>query len=321
MKLKLEKMILILLFVILINFLPSIIFAEEILNYPIGVVHIASESLPSSCYTIVRQDKTIMPDYQNQKIFNGDIVFPVSKECTFTVKYFHTECSTLTSDKQPIYAECDPSRLNTPGWFAIIMDKILKSIKPSQKDMPEMVTHKSSNSNDPTYCYDKVLRVSPWPKNGTSVLSGKPVFFRIDDYTLDSCLPCSKAMLAISNGSQYTTIPITIGKTLKVDSFNFIAGVSYHWFIKMNENRISPIYTFKILDNQSTININKQLDKIVENNNTACIALKQALYLQIISKATPGLSLYSDSMRIMLDHSHCQNELWQVLENGLFSLP
>jgi len=170
--------------------------------------------------------------------------------------------------------------------------------------------------------------VSPWPVDGSTLLYGESIYFRLGYIFLSGEVPpCSDSKLVITGnekglGKSFVR-NMKVGELIRV-SADFNTGTSYQWHIEQDGKVVSDVYHFTILGKKETDNIRSQVAEVGKQYDSECSGLKQALYLQIISDSTPGLDLYADSLRMIRESEGCLKEkelLDQLFDCILFHSP
>jgi hypothetical protein len=83
-----------------------------------------------------------------------------------------------------------------------------------------------------------------------------------------------------------------VGGMIALESSRFQPAASYQWHVEA-KGKTSDTYHFRILSEKESQNIRSDLKAVGESD------IHQALWLQVRSDLTPGLDLYTDSLRIM----------------------
>ena len=290
----------------------------ETKSFPSGYVRVPPGKAPSDCYSIIRDEKTIIPKYQDEKVFNEDIIHP-KNNISVTLFYRHTECP-KTIVKEITTVNCDPRSVKKPGWFKDLLISLLKKkrITRHQLDSKLAVTARHLKSIEYQCLPPQPFILSPLPPNGASIIYGQDILFRRDNIFLDDANICSKATLVIKQhegSSEKIEHDFEIGKIILLGGPAFKAGKTYDWTIKQNNKVISETNHFHILDQRSSANINAQLLDIEKTYANDCPGLKQALFLRLISQSTPNLDLSADSLRLMWNNRFCndQSSAWEQL--------
>jgi len=267
---------------------------------------------PDTCYELLRNGKPVKPLIQNMRICNGDVIIP-HKGKSVTLIYRHSDCGengkTILTEKTVV--NCNPATYRRPGWLAEQVSEFVKGVKEKTGSEPLNEIDASSRAG-----WD-LDELQFFPVNGTTILYKSDICFK---WKGKECLSDSDAKLVIYPEGKNADKLIT--KDIKTDNLvclhdDFQAGVSYQWHVEINGKKVSDIYNFRILEKEASENIRSQLAELENAYKNESPGLKQALYLQFISDATPGLDLYAESLRLMLESKEqCKGEL--PLLNELF---
>lgn len=284
----------------------------EAIQIETAFVRSPAGTAPAKCYEIRRDGEKIKPRIQDQPVFHQDEIIPLNGKRVVLI-YHHTDCARKTVDK-PIKVNCLPRKLSKSEWLTGYFIKLLRKgkILPDPKEETDAtVTMGPDAEKENIKCFpDVAFRLSPLPKQGSAVLAGESVYFRRDDYFLDEDVPpCSEAQLVISEKTSGKTIKkaIKIGQLIQVESSVFEAGKSYQWRIENKNGPVSEDYHFTVLNQKESDAIRAQLKYVGQACAKKCAGLKQAMYLDFKSIATPGLDLSSDSFRLRWENKECND--------------
>jgi len=283
-----------------------------------GIIRVPSGKAPSDCYTIIRNEKEIEPKYQDEHVFNGDIIHP-KNNISVTLIYRHSECSEIEV-KDKITVNCDFRSCKKPGWLKDMLIKLLKKKRVIRQPLKLVQGVTARNlTNEKYHCIPtQPFDLSPLPSKNARILYGQDILFRRDNIFLGDAKACSQATLVITqleDSSDPKEYEFVIGKMMMLDGSEFKAGKTYTWTIKQNNKTISETNHFTILDIKSSENINAQLLDIEKTYLNNCPGLKQALFLRLLSQSSPSLDLTSDSLRLMWNNRQCidQSRAWDEL--------
>jgi len=275
----------------------------------VGVIRTPDGIAPDTCYTLMRDGEPVSPLVQDMPVLNGDVIVPFEGK-NVTLIYRHKDCPGKSITRRTVI-KCDPEKLDTPGGFMnFLPDAMKKVITGSPKKSGTESWTRIGESEENRSCFPGDFRFSPWPPEGTTVLHGEPVFFRWTD-PHDAVLPCSEARLIIAHSDEDAETPVVrdmkVGELLRV-SAAFREGLLYNWHIEAENKKVSNVYHFSILGKKESDNIRSQMAVVGNKYADECPGLRQSLYLQIISEATPGLNLHADSFRLIREYKVCIRE-------------
>jgi|GEM_PF-1816181 len=269
----------------------------------VGELRVKTGMKPEKCYDLRRDGKTLNLLVENMQVFNGDVIIPHEGK-SVKLAYRHEGCGEVISKETVV--SYDPGKCDSAGF----MD-FLSREKARIERKPLIKENVVSRGECP------LPRIPVCPIEGSTALCGEPILFKWGN--ADDHLQYPKAKLVIREVGERTKEPVvsrpmTAGEFLPVD-YKFQAGASYEWHVEAVGKTISDVRHFSILEKQASDNIRSQLGQVGERYTRQCPGLNQALYLQLISDMSPGVDLYSDSVRLMEQEKGCEGE--NLVLNGL----
>jgi len=256
-------------------------------------------------YTLLRNGESVSPP--PVYVFNGDMIVP-QKGKSLKLIYVYEKCGEQTISKETV-VKCDAKK-EKPGWFRSLFEEVIVRSNFRRYDIDvEEVTGSKGETEKKKSCFPgELLRLTPWPVDGTTVLYGEPVIFRWEDI-FEETLPCTESTLVITgpDGKEIPTKPMKTGEIFQVSGEAFREKTAYKWCVKVGGKKISEDYHFRILSKAESDDIRSKVMDI--SGKQASQSPAQALCLQILSDTTPKLDLYADSLRIITAYRPTQKKL------------
>jgi hypothetical protein len=240
-------------------------------------------------------------------VFNGDVIVPL-KGKSVTLIYRHTDCGEKQITQRTV-VKCDPREFSTPGGFLNLLPDAMKDILNS-KPRHEGAEEESGSEDYEPPCFPSDFPFALWPPEKSTVLHGEPVLFRWANFP-GRILPCSQVDLLIAPSDFTGDSGDCVAKEMKAGELIWVIApfrekTAYQWHVEKQGKKISKNYHFSILGKKESENIVAQMSAVAKQYEDPCPGLRQALYLQIITEAVPGLDLYADTFRLMQEYKDCQ---------------
>jgi hypothetical protein len=256
--------------------------------------NVAFGTKASDTFTLLREGKEIKTRW-GMRVYIGDEIRPRKQGCVLLV-YIKIGCKELEIDQN--------TTVQMPEEFAV-------AARPDKEEIKML----PKGSDDIYHCFPTdSLCLSPWPMKDSTLLAGETAFFR---WYSPRMAPCDTVRLVIVSAGKSDFIieqEMQAGE-LKAVNADFKAGESYQWFVeKPNHTRLSEKYPFRILTQEDSDTIRRQLAHIKTLYADTSPVLYQALYLQFISDAG-GLNLYADSLRLCKDYLDKSDISLRLIEN------
>jgi len=316
---------------LLLFFFMALLFAAPVssasLPY-VGILKIPVGGSPDEYYSLERDGQTVAPLTHNMPVLNGDEIIPF-KGKSVTLSYIHTDCGEVNVDKKTTVYCLPQERKNAGGFLTILTDSISRFFEQNIKREKMISVNTRVNrvfqqldspprKLDDFPCFpDDNLYVSAWPLNGATILNGNSIQFRWTSPDIEQCAPVKLNICPssdASSGCQEESLQTGELRDVRLPRQN---SKKYFWFISRDGRTISAKFEFTILDEKERENIRQQLDEVGLRYQSQNPKLAQAIYLQIISDATPGLDLYYDSY-LILKELNISGKLYEETLNNIY---
>ncbi len=280
-------------------------FAVEPTSY-VAIVKVSSVAEPEECYRLLRDGKPVKPLSHDMRVMNNDEIIPVKGKDVKLI-YIHTGCGEQEVNKKT-KVNCNPAEYKSAGGFLSVLKDNASRFLDQKVKRKELLATKNITLRgiQDISCFPaQPFIVSPWPLEGSTVLSGEPIFFRWQGIDVSSCTPARLVIKTTGVMPKRNIVEnIRIGALVEVKA-PLKAGKSYEWFVETQDGNkiVSDKYHFIVLSAEESDNIRNQLAEVKAEFSSNSPNIAQALYLQLISDATPGLNLYADSLRFLEEHN------------------